>query len=178
MNPQYESVVLSTFFSFYENGFVYKGLRAVYWCMHDETALAEAEVEYEKPRHPTVWVKYGLLDDPAKIDGALAGKKVSTIIWTTTPWTLPASMAVAFHPDEEYVAVEGGVPGEVYIVAQKLAPAVREKTHIDDIPSGGKRSVVLAHFPGRKMEHLTKKLSSKALLAIWPVLHLADLRHR
>ncbi len=106
MNPQYESVVLSTFFSFYEKGFVYKGLRAVYWCMHDETALAEAEVEYENHTSPTVWVKYGLIDDPAKIDSALAGKKVSTIIWTTTPWTLPASMAVAFHPDEEYVALE------------------------------------------------------------------------
>ena len=58
MTPQYESVVLSTFFSFYENGFVYKGLRAVYWCMHDETALAEAEVEYENHTSSTVWVKY------------------------------------------------------------------------------------------------------------------------
>ena len=75
MTPQYESVVLSTFFSFYENGFVYKGLRAVYWCMHDETALAEAEVEYENHTSTTVWVKYGLLDDPATIDAALAGKK-------------------------------------------------------------------------------------------------------
>ena len=119
MNPQYESVVLSTFFSFYEHGFVYKGLRAVYWCMHDETALAEAEVEYENHTSPTVWVKYALLDDPAQIDASLAGKKVSTIIWTTTPWTLPASMAVAFHPDEEYVALESG--GEVHVVASKLA---------------------------------------------------------
>jgi isoleucyl-tRNA synthetase len=145
MNPQYESVVLSTFFSFYENGFVYKGLRAVYWCMHDETALAEAEVEYENHTSPTVWVKYGLLDDPAKIDAALAGKKVSTIIWTTTPWTLPASMAVAFHPDEDYVALESG--GEVYIVASKLAKDVAEKCNFSDPRE-------LAHFPGRKMERL------------------------
>ena len=145
MNPQYESVVLSTFFSFYENGFVYKGLRAVYWCMHDETALAEAEVEYEDHTSPTVWVKYGLLDDPAKIDVALKGKKVSTIIWTTTPWTLPASMAVAFHPDEEYVALESG--GEVYIVASKLAKDVAEKCNLSDPRE-------LAHFPGRKLEHL------------------------
>ncbi len=145
MNPQYESVVLSTFFSFYENGFVYKGLRAVYWCMHDETALAEAEVEYENHTSPTVWVKYALLDDPAKIDAALAGKKVSTIIWTTTPWTLPASMAVAFHPDEEYVASESG--GEVYVVASKLAKDVAEKCNFADPRE-------LAHFPGRKLEHL------------------------
>jgi isoleucyl-tRNA synthetase len=145
MNPEYESVVLSTFFSFYENGFVYKGLRAVYWCMHDETALAEAEVEYENHTSPTVWVKYALLDDPSKIDPSLAGKKASTIIWTTTPWTLPASMAVAFHPDEEYVGLESG--GEVYIVASKLAKDVAEKCNLADPRE-------LAHFPGRKLEHL------------------------
>jgi isoleucyl-tRNA synthetase len=145
MTPQYESVVLSTFFSFYEKGFVYKGLRAVYWCMHDETALAEAEVEYENHTSSTVWVKYGLLDDPAKIDPALAGKKVSTIIWTTTPWTLPASMAVAFHPEEEYVALESG--GEVYIVASKLAADAAAKCNL-----AAPRP--LAHFPGRKLERL------------------------
>ena len=145
MNPQYESVVLSTFFSFYEHGFVYKGLRAVYWCMHDETALAEAEVEYENHTSPTVWVKYALLDDPAQIDASLAGKKVSTIIWTTTPWTLPASMAVAFHPDEEYVALESG--GEVHVVASKLAKDVAEKCNLSDARE-------LAHFPGRKLERL------------------------
>ncbi|HEY6338893.1 MAG TPA: isoleucine--tRNA ligase [Candidatus Sulfotelmatobacter sp.] len=143
MNPQYESIVLKTFFSFYENGFVYKGLRAVYWCMHDETALAEAEVEYENHTSPTVWVKYALLDDPAKVDPALAGKKVSTIIWTTTPWTLPASMAVAFHPDEEYVALEAG--SEVYIVAAKLAADVAAKCNLADPRE-------LAHFPGRRLE--------------------------
>jgi isoleucyl-tRNA synthetase len=145
MTPQYESVVLSTFFSFYENGFVYKGLRAVYWCMHDETALAEAEVEYENHTSSTVWVKYRLLDDPAQIDAALAGKKVSTIIWTTTPWTLPASMAVAFHPDEEYVGLESS--GEVYIVASKLANEVAAKCNLGDPKP-------LAYFPGRKLERL------------------------
>jgi isoleucyl-tRNA synthetase len=145
MNPQYESIVLRTFYSFYENGFVYKGLRAVYWCMHDETALAEAEVEYENHTSSTVWVKYALLDDPAKLDPALAGKKVSTIIWTTTPWTLPASMAVAFHPNEEYVALESG--GEVYIVASRLAKDTAAKCGLADPRE-------LAHFPGRKLERL------------------------
>jgi isoleucyl-tRNA synthetase len=145
MNPQYESVVLKTFYSFYENGFVYKGLRAVYWCMHDETALAEAEVEYENHTSSTVWVKYALLDDPATIDAALKGKKVSTIIWTTTPWTLPASMAVAFHPDEEYVALESG--GGVFIVASKLQAEVAAKCNLASPKP-------LAHFPGRKLERL------------------------
>ncbi len=145
MTPQYESVVLSTFFSFYENGFVYKGLRAVYWCMHDETALAEAEVEYENHTSSTVFVRYRLLDDPGQIDAALVGKNVFTIIWTTTPWTLPASMAVAFHPEEEYVALESG--GEVYIVASKLVNEVASKCNLAD-PNP------LAHFPGRKLERL------------------------
>ncbi len=158
MNPQYESVVLSTFFSFYENGFVYKGLRAVYWCMHDETALAEAEVEYENHISPTVWVKYALIDSPVAIDPALAGKRVSTIIFTTTPWTLPASMAVAFHPDEEYVALEvptsrksgetwGTQDGEVFIVASKLAKDVAAKCGLGEMRE-------LAHFPGRVLERL------------------------
>ncbi|MGB9071776.1 MAG: isoleucine--tRNA ligase [Terriglobales bacterium] len=145
MTPQYESVVLQTFYAFYENGFVYKGLRAVYWCMHDETALAEAEVEYENHTSSTVWVKYALLDDAAKIDSSLAGKKVSTIIWTTTPWTLPASMAVAFHPEEEYVALESG--SEVYVVASKLAKDAAEKCGLADPRE-------LVHFPGRKLERL------------------------
>ncbi|HXZ41433.1 MAG TPA: isoleucine--tRNA ligase [Terriglobales bacterium] len=145
MEPQYESVVLETFFSFYENNFVYKGLRAVYWCMHDETALAEAEVEYENDTSPAIWVKYALLDDPAKIAPELHGKKVSTIIWTTTPWTLPASMAVAFHPDEEYVALESGT--EAYIVAAKLARHVAAKCNL-----AGARE--LGRFPGRKLERL------------------------
>ena len=145
MEPQYESIVLSTFYSFYENGFVYKGLRAVYWCMHDETALAEAEVEYENHVSPAIWVKYALIDDPARIDPALAGKKASTIIFTTTPWTLPASMAVAFHPDEEYVALESG--GEVYIVASKLAKETAEKCGLSNVRK-------IAHFPGRRLENL------------------------
>src|SRR5204863_4551878 len=108
---------------------VYKGLRPVCWCIHDKTALAEAEVEYAMHTSPSVWVKYRLTSDPAKIDSALAGKKVNTIIWTTTPWTLPASMAVAFHPELEYVALESA--GEVYIVAEALAEATKEACSLE-----------------------------------------------
>jgi isoleucyl-tRNA synthetase len=144
MTPQYESVVLATFYSFFEKNFVYKGLRSVYWCIHDKTALAEAEVEYENHTSTTVWVKYPLTGDPAALDPALKGKKVFTVIWTTTPWTLPASMAVAFHPDEEYVALESG--GEVYIVADKLANDFAGK-------AGLTATQRLAHFPGKKLEY-------------------------
>jgi len=144
MTPQYESVVLATFYTFFEKGFVYKGLRSVYWCIHDETALAEAEVEYENHTSTSVWVKYPLAGDPATLDPVLKGKKVFTVIWTTTPWTLPASMAVAFHPLEEYVALESG--GEVYVVAEKLASEFAAKAGLTAI-----RKIV--HFPGKKLEY-------------------------
>jgi isoleucyl-tRNA synthetase len=145
MTPQYESVVLQEFYAFLEKGFVYKGLRSVYWCIRDQTALAEAEVEYENHTSPTVWVKYPLRGDPAILDPALKGKKVFTVIWTTTPWTLPASMAVAFHPEEEYVALETESENAVYIVAEKLASDFANKTGLD-----APRTV--ARFPGSKLE--------------------------
>ncbi|HXY51414.1 MAG TPA: isoleucine--tRNA ligase [Terriglobales bacterium] len=154
MTPEYESVVLATFYQFLENGFVYKGLRSVYWCIHDQTALAEAEVEYENHTSTTVWVKYAMSDDPAMLDPALHGRKVFTIIWTTTPWTLPASMAVAFHPDENYVALEGGTPEEIYLVAEKLAPVVAEKIGIGSTAEGLTKPRILARFPGRKLERV------------------------
>jgi isoleucyl-tRNA synthetase len=160
MDPEYEAVVIETLFKFIDQDAVYKGLRPVYWCINDKTALAEAEVEYKNHVSPSIWVKYRMTSDPAKIDPALPGKKVSTIIWTTTPWTLPASMAVAFHPDEEYVALEShptapktgaaGTPesgGELYIVAEKLAAVTAEKCGLE-------RDVV-ARFPGRKLEYAT-----------------------
>ncbi len=155
MTPEYESVVLQTLYAFFEKDAVYKGLRPVYWCIHDKTALAEAEVEYENHTSPSIWVKYRLTSDPAKLDPALAGKQVSTIIWTTTPWTLPASMAVAFHPDEIYLAVEGGMSGEVYIVADKLAPVTEEKTQLGRTGDGLTKTMVWARFPGRKLEYAT-----------------------
>src|SRR5260370_11249981 len=146
MSPDYESVIVETLFAFLEKDAVYKGLRPVYWCIFDKTALAEAEVEYEMHTSPSVWVKYALTSDPAAIDPALRGKKVSTIIWTTTPWTLPASMAVAFHPDLEYVALEHN--GEVYIVADALAKATIDVTKLNGASA-------VARFPGRKLEYAT-----------------------
>jgi isoleucyl-tRNA synthetase len=147
MDPQYESVVLETFYSCYEQGLVYKGLKSVYWCIHDKTALAEAEVEYEMHTSPSIWVRYALTSDPAKIDPALAGKKnVATIIWTTTPWTLPASMAVTFAPEAEYVALDAGE--WIYIVAKELAQQTIEKCALGEVKE-------LAIFPGAKLEYAT-----------------------
>ncbi len=123
MARDYEARTLEAFYGFLEKGFVYRGLKPVYWCIHDRTALAEAEVEYENHTSPSVYVRYRLTSDPAAIAPALAGMQISTIIWTTTPWTLPASLAVAFHPDFEYVALEAE-SGEVYMVAAALAEQV------------------------------------------------------
>jgi isoleucyl-tRNA synthetase len=122
MSRDYEARTLEAFYGFLEKGFVYRGLKPVYWCIHDRTTLAEAEVEYENHTSPSIYVRYRLTSDPAAIHPALAGKQVSTIIWTTTPWTLPASMAVAFHPGFEYVALE--TAEQIYIVAAELAPSV------------------------------------------------------
>src|SRR5579864_1700249 len=146
MDPHYESVIVQTLFEFMDKGAVYKGLRPVYWCLHDKTALAEAEVEYSMHTSPSIWVKYRLTSDPATIDPKLAGKKVSTIIWTTTPWTLPASMAVAFHPDLEYAALDHG--GEVYIVANALAAQTMEKCKLTG-------AQVSTRFAGSKLEYST-----------------------
>ena len=147
MDPQYESVVLETFYQCYEAGLVYKGLKSVYWCIHDKTALAEAEVEYEPHTSPSIWVRYRLTSDPSKVDAALAGKSnVATIIWTTTPWTLPASMAVAFAPDAEYVALDTGE--WIYLVARALAQQTIDKCNL-----GSPKE--LASFPGARLEYAT-----------------------
>jgi isoleucyl-tRNA synthetase len=146
MSKAYEARELETFYEFLKRGFVYKGLKPVYWCIHDRTALADAEIEYEMHTSPSVYVRYRLTSDPGAIDPVLAGKRVSTIIWTTTPWTLPASMAVAFHPDFEYAAMEAN--GEVYIVAESLARTAMEAAGLP----GAKE---IARFSGKQLERAT-----------------------
>jgi isoleucyl-tRNA synthetase len=146
MTPEYESKIIETLFRFLEQGFVYKGLKPVLWCMHDRTALAEAEIEYEMHTSPSVYVRYRLTSPPEAIDPRLGGKQVWTVIWTTTPWTLPASLAVAFHPDFEYVALEQ--EGEVYIVAEALAAATRAACGLEQAHE-------IARFPGARLERVT-----------------------
>ncbi len=125
MSFSYEASILETFYAFFEQGFVYKGLKPVFWCIHDQTALAEAEVEYEQHTSPSVYVRYKLTSDPAQIHPALAGRNVYTIIWTTTPWTIPASQAIAFNPELEYAALENG-DNDIYIVAASLSEHVKQ----------------------------------------------------
>src|ERR1035437_4600921 len=157
MSRDYEARTLEAFYGFLEKGFVYRGLKPVYWCIHDRTALAEAEVEYEMHTSPSIYVRYRLTSDPELIDPALAGRQVWTIIWTTTPWTLPASMAVAFHPDFDYVALAAGDSAEdgsaapVYIVAAELAPAVAAACQLGT----GRDLDELARFKGAVLDRAT-----------------------
>src|SRR5918911_967614 len=130
MSNHYEAETARLFASFIERGYVYRGARPVYWCIHDQTALAEAEVEYRQHTSPSVYVKFPLASDPALIDKSLAGSKVFFLIWTTTPWTLPANLGIAVHPDFEYVAFEHG--NEVYIAAGDLLENVAAKCHLDE----------------------------------------------
>jgi isoleucyl-tRNA synthetase len=169
MSDHYEAETARLFARFVERGFVYKGARPVYWCIHDQTALAEAEVEYHQHASPSVYVKFPLKSDPAQIDPALAGRKVFALIWTTTPWTLPANLGIAVHPDFEYVAVESG--DEVYIVAAELLGTVIAKCGIGttsktvDDPADNENvgnsftitettARILARFPGSKLDRL------------------------
>ena len=155
MSNGYEASIAETFFDFYQGGFVYKGLKPVYWCIHDRTALAEAEVEYEMHTSPSIYVRYRLTSDPASIDPALEGgargseakPDVYTIIWTTTPWTLPASLAVAFNPELPYVALQN-IDGSIYIVAEALAAQTREACNLPD-------ATVVATFPGTRLDRAT-----------------------
>ena len=154
MSFGYEARILETFYAFFEKGFVYKGLRPVYWCMHDKTALAEAEVEYEMHTSPSVYVRYALTSDAALIDPALAGLPVFGLIWTTTPWTLPASLAIAFHPEFEYAAVQIAEDndtygkGNVYIVASELLESLKTTANLPAVE-------VLARVHGEKLERST-----------------------
>ncbi|HXC94666.1 MAG TPA: isoleucine--tRNA ligase [Edaphobacter sp.] len=153
MSNGYEASIVETFYDFFEKGFVYKGLRPVYWCIHDKTALAEAEVEYEQHTSPSVYVQYKLASDPEAIHGRLKGNQIYTIIWTTTPWTLPASQAVAFNPDLEYVALQ--TPNATYIVAEALLVSIVANCNLTSGKDASKPATaedVIARFPGSALE--------------------------
>ena len=136
MNFDYEARIAEAFLIFLEKGYIYRGLKPVYWCIYDTTALAEAEVEYEDHTSPSIWVRYPVADfsAPRPKGGFYA------IVWTTTPWTLPASMALAFNAKLQYaLAIDD--KGDAYIVAADLIKSVAEAT-------GLKLVATAQSFPG------------------------------
>ena len=122
MSPGFEAEEVRVFGDMYKRGYIYKGLKPVYWCPHDETALAEAEIEYKDDPCTTVYVKFPMNDDLGKLS-AYDKSKLFFVIWTTTIWTLPGNLAIALNPVESYALVK--VPtGEVYIMAEALVDKV------------------------------------------------------
>jgi isoleucyl-tRNA synthetase len=128
MNFSYEGITARELASFAENGGLYKGKKPVHWCTSCGTALAEAEVEYADHISPSIYVKFPLKDDISAALPQLAGKPVAVVIWTTTPWTLPANLAVALHPELDYVALDTG--SDVLIVAKGLLDAFQQATGV------------------------------------------------
>ena len=126
MNFRYQADIVRALGRFVEQSLVYKGKKPVHWCIHCRTALAEAEVEYEDHSSPSIYVEFPLADssatDLAARVPALKDRKVSVLIWTTTPWTIPSNLAIAFHPEFDYAAYD--VDGRAVIVAEKLAETV------------------------------------------------------
>jgi isoleucyl-tRNA synthetase len=120
MSPQYEAAIADAFVTFLEKGYVYRGLKPVYWCIVDSTALAEAEVEYEDHTSPSIWVKFAV--EPGAAAKKL-GANVAAVIWTTTPWTLPHNRALAFHPEYDYVVAETAA-GALLLAADLVGPAL------------------------------------------------------
>ncbi len=146
MEYRYEANILRELGKFIGTGAVYRGLKPVHWCTSCLTALAEAEVEYQDDTSPSIWVKFPLQSVPHSLEGHLGGHPAYAVIWTTTPWTLPANLAVAVSPTQTYVAVE--VEGEVYVVAR-----ARVDDFLRRFPQPLKHRV-LGSFPGSELEGL------------------------
>ena len=147
MSYRYQAAIVRALGAFVRQGLIHKGRKPVHWCIRCRTALAEAEVEYEPHVSPSIYVEFpfaGAGDTPlGERVPALAGAAPSVLIWTTTPWTIPSNLAVAFHPDYDYAAYESG--GAVVIVAAALAEQVGQAV-------GRPLGAPLARFKGRALE--------------------------
>jgi isoleucyl-tRNA synthetase len=146
----YQAAIVRALGKFVEKDMVYKGKKPVHWCTHCRTALAEAEVEYEPHSSPSIYVEFPLSDASlpelgTRVPALASCTSVSVVIWTTTPWTIPSNLAIAFHPDFQYGAYDVG--GKAVIVAKDLAEAVGRKT-------GRSFDTLLATFDGKVMERL------------------------
>ncbi len=149
MDFRYQAAIARALGRFVEQGLVYKGKKPVHWCIHCRTALAEAEVEYDDHASPSIFVEFPLAESSratlAERIPALAGRDVSVLIWTTTPWTIPSNLAIAFHPDFDYGAYD--VEGRAVIMATALAPRVAEAAKK---PLG----TPVARMKGTELEHI------------------------
>ncbi len=150
MDPGFEAEEVRVFGEMYKKGYIYKGLKPVYWCPKDETALAEAEIDYKDDPCTTVYVKFAMKDDLGKL-GHIDHSKLHFVIWTTTIWTLPGNLAIALHPSESYALVKAD-NGEIYIMAEALVEKVMkvggfENYEIVEVHPGSFFENMLAQHP-------------------------------
>jgi len=143
MMPQYQATIVREFGRFVGRGIVYQGKKPVHWCTYCKTALAQAEVEYEDHTSPSIYVKFPLARVPEALAPHVKGRPAFALIWTTTPWTLPANLAIAVHPEHEYVLAEAG--DAVYLLAKDRLTSTMAT-------AGIKESRSLAVFPGSALE--------------------------
>ncbi|NVM26032.1 MAG: isoleucine--tRNA ligase [Desulfobacterales bacterium] len=163
MSYIYEATIVREFGKFALDGSLIKSKKPIYWCNSCGTALAEAEVEYEDETSPSIYVRFPFVSDLTANHPSLAGKDIFIAIWTTTPWTIPANLAVALHPDFKYVAVHTERCG-VLILAEGLLEHFLEKAGIEE-------HTILARFDARELEGLKAK---HPLYARESVIILAD----
>ncbi len=133
--PQYEAGIIEVFGKLVEKGYIYRKLKPIHWCMRCETALAEAELEYRNETSPSIYVNFKINDDVSHIFQDVGDEDVFILIWTTTPWTLPANLAIALHPDYTYRAVRYQNPktgkSEVTIIADSLVDSIMSLLKIE-----------------------------------------------
>ena len=146
MDPGFEAEEVKVFGAMYKKGYIYKGLKPVYWCPKDETALAEAEIEYQDDPCTTVYVKFQVKDDLGKLGQYGDISKMYFVIWTTTIWTLPGNLAIAVHPRESYVLVKAD-NGEMYIMAEALCAKVMKI-------GGFENYEIVKQFQGQDFEYM------------------------
>lgn len=152
MAPEFEENEVRVFGEMFRNGYIYKGLKPVYWCPHDETALAEAEIEYHTDRCMSIYVKFKVADDrphgmgPGKLSDVCNLDETYFIIWTTTTWTLPGNLAIALNPGESYAVIEAD--GRFYITAEALAAKTMKAGGIENYK-------IVKTMPGSELEFVT-----------------------
>jgi len=141
LTPDYEAAEIRVFGKMAEKGYIYKGLKPIYWSPSSESSLAEAEIEYKDVRSPSIYIAFKVVDGKGLLDNDTA-----FIIWTTTPWTIPSNLGISVHPDFDYVQV--AADGKKYVVAKELLALVKEELDWNSVE-------VLQEFKGRAMEYMT-----------------------
>lgn len=141
LNPSYEAAQVRVFGKMAEKGYIYKGLKPIYWSPSSESSLAEAEIEYKDVKSPSLYIAFKVVDGKGLLDS-----DTSFVIWTTTAWTLPANLGIFVNPDFDYAQIE--VEGKKYVVASTMIPQIKESVGWSDVQ-------ILKTFKGTELEYMT-----------------------